>query len=171
MTDNGMDYGQQELPAPNPKHVLDGPTKVREFCLGGKAVFSLYSHKTTRHYTYRIKRSGNTYWVSRLTNPEHNEGLKWLFLGGLFDEAIRFGATKQTETADRQSIQFEIFNWFWDELQHRDKIHRKLSVFHEGKCARCGLPLTDPFSITQGFGPSCRQKRVARSNIDDRIES
>ena len=36
----------------------------------------------------------------------------------------------------------------------------QLELWHEGQCARCARPLTDPVSIERGFGPEC-VKRLA----------
>ena len=40
----------------------------------------------------------------------------------------------------------------------RDK---KVSLFHEGRCVRCGLPLTNPESIAVGLGSDCLEHQIA----------
>ena len=32
---------------------------------------------------------------------------------------------------------------------------RNVALFHEGKCCRCGMPLTHPVSISRAFGDDC----------------
>jgi hypothetical protein len=39
-----------------------------------------------------------------------------------------------------------------------DNNMRGFEVWHEGRCGRCGKPLTVPESIASGFGPDCIQK-------------
>jgi hypothetical protein len=45
----------------------------------------------------------------------------------------------------------------------RDK---KVSLLHEGKCVRCGLPLTNPESISIGLGSDCLEHQMnANKNL------
>jgi hypothetical protein len=46
-----------------------------------------------------------------------------------------------------------------------------LEVWHEGRCAKCGLKLTVPQSIMTGFGPTCAKKLgIACVEIDPELE-
>jgi hypothetical protein len=40
---------------------------------------------------------------------------------------------------------------------------RKVSLLHEGRCVRCGLPLTNPESISIGLGSDCLEHQMAAS--------
>lgn len=47
------------------------------------------------------------------------------------------------------------FVWFLEHVQNSNIIHKDLEFWHEGKCGKCGRPLTVPSSIAKGIGPSC----------------
>jgi hypothetical protein len=52
---------------------------------------------------------------------------------------------------------FVALNWALVNLA-ADIMPAQLEFWHEGRCARCARPLTDPASIEAGFGPECITK-------------
>ena len=42
---------------------------------------------------------------------------------------------------------------------------RNVALFHEGKCCRCGLPLTNPLSISRGLGDDCYRRYIQRVHM------
>lgn len=159
--DKGMYYGEEDwLPLfdtpRNETHRLVDPQRVKEFVLAGNCKITLQSVKTTRHYTYKIKRGDGELWfVSRLSD----EG--YIYLGTIrADKSFSF--TRNTPHLEIGGTYLKVFNWFWYRLQSRGSLHPKLAIFHEGRCGACGKELTDPVSIKEGYGPDCRRKKFSR---------
>lgn len=129
-----------------------------EFVLAGKAKITLKSEKTGKHYTFKIRKSdGESWFVSRLTG-----GNCYRYLGTIFPNGFR--STKKSEHWKYHWLKesFDAFNWFWRKLNQDQAIPQGVLLFHEGRCAACGLELTDPVSIKMGFGPDCAKKRLQR---------
>ena len=133
------------------------PILLREFILAGRAKITLKSEMSGQHYTYKITKGDTDVWfVKRLTTDNN-----YIYLGAIFPGG--FVRTPKTSHTAFVSKQFQIWNWFWLRLGNGGGIHPELKVYHEGRCGRCGIELTDPESIKQGYGPECRKKRYQRS--------
>lgn len=147
-------------PPPN-GHEFNDPGLLKEFCESGNAIITLFSQKTTRHFSFKIKekRTG-VFFVSTLMTTG------WEYIGSVVDEAFSF--TRATPRANIGTPHYEAFKWFWGNLV-RGKMQPKLVVYHEGKCGACGRPLTDPVSIKLGLGPECRQKKFKRPAVSDKV--
>jgi hypothetical protein len=125
--------------------------QIVQFMSAGRAVFTLRSRKTGEHLTYKIEKKRITnhtanelFFVSVLRGPE-----EWTYIGVYDDRARRVNLTRNSRvTADAPS--FKGLNWF---LKHIG--HPRVEFRHEGKCCRCGRPLTHPDSIDSGIGPEC----------------
>jgi hypothetical protein len=156
MDDNGMDYAQiplfQKMPS-NGDQVFEDPHRLREFILAGRAKITLQSIKTTKHYTYKIKRGDGELWFVHRLGPDNN----YVYIGTIRGDKS-FASTRKTPHKELGGEQLKIFNWFWFRLQSKDSMHPDLIVYHEGRCGMCGTELTDPESIKHGYGPDCRKK-------------
>lgn len=130
-----------------------------EFVLAGKAKITLRSEKTGKHYTFKIRKSdGESWFVSRLTG-----GNCYRYLGTIFPDGFR--STRKSEHLKYHWLResFEAFDWFWRRLNADQQIPADVTLFHAGRCGMCGLELTDPVSVKEGYGPDCRKKRLRRS--------
>jgi hypothetical protein len=140
-------------------HCFDTLQTAREYVFAGKAIFTLESRKTGAHYTYKVKKCeakpgekdpGNLYFVSQMTAGSADEG-QWSYLGIVRDG--KFTITKKsTANADAPSVKAFAFFMALKEL------HPLLSVYHTGRCGKCGRTLTVPESINSGIGPECAKK-------------
>lgn len=138
---------------------------IKEFILAGRAKFTIRSEKTGKHYTYKVKKEkdGKVWYVSRLT--ANND---YMYLGSIFqEEDMQFRTTRKTSTYSHYSEGWTAFDWLWKYLR-KDLMPPNLSFFHAGRCGMCGLELTDPVSIKEGYGPDCRKKRLQRPFIHGR---
>lgn len=154
--DNPDLFGQP--PEKNALPIFNAEDAV-EFILAGKAKITLRSEKTGHHYTYKI-RAGDAegrWFVSRLT-----AGTQYRYLGTIFEDGFR--ATRESEHYRLKWLResFEAFDWFWRRLNVDRAIPRGVTLFHAGRCAACGVELTDPVSIKRGFGPECAKKKLRR---------
>lgn len=153
---NGPDLFDKPRPH---SHEFTDPDKLKEFIFAGKAKITLQSKRTTRHYTYKIRRGDHQIWfVSRLSD----EGYIYI---GIIRADGSFTFTSKTPHKEVGGPHTRAFNWFWYRLQSSNSIHPMLSVYHEGRCGACGLELTDPVSIREGYGPDCRRKKFSRPGM------
>ena len=87
-------------------HITD-PTTITDFLLAGRAVFTLKSKKTDRHYTYRVSRKKDDgkqatsllWFVSLMTAPDHFSYIGILGARGSGDVPL-FRTTKATQNPD-----------------------------------------------------------------------
>lgn len=136
-------------------HRVDEAERVVKFMLAGKAKFTIKSSRTGKHYTYKVKKGDGEYWyVSRLT--ANNE---YLYLGTIFPEG-GFRTTRKTSSYAHYSEGWNAFAWFWRRLSDDKAIPFDVEFYHAGRCGMCGLELTDPVSISEGYGPECRKKEL-----------
>lgn len=139
-------------------------TMLRDFMYAGKAKLSIRSEKTGKHFTYKIRKAPNapdTWFVWRLVKAGY------IYLGTIFpsDEQIphkSFRATRKTLPIIRTDPAYEGFVWFFRKMEELNDIPPNVTVYHEGKCGMCGIELTDPISIAEGYGPTCRKRRLQR---------
>jgi len=142
-------------------HPIESTDDARAFVLAGRAVFSLKSKTTGNHFTYRVKRAkgkedGRPWFVSVLVGPRNTSD--YAFIGCLFPnggKAPKFVRTKKARENvkdDAQSVRG--FRWFWDRVACGGW-ERQATLYHEGRCGRCGRTLTVPESVTRGLGPTC----------------
>lgn len=136
-------------------HLITDINTIKNFVFGGKAVFTLRSKKTDKHYSFAVRRKPNTqiYWVSVLCGPSNFEYNGYIAANGEY-------RTTNKSTHPDNHITHKVFNFL---LRNIDNLvlHPDLEFYHVGKCGVCGRPLTDPVSIEAGIGPTCR-KRVLR---------
>jgi hypothetical protein len=136
----------------------------KDWVLAGRAVFTIQQPAGAPekpHYTFKVKRvEPNGQWpeaffVKLLTRP--NNQTDFTYIGKLTK------ATGQTKTTGK-SVKFEgsyplrLLNRTLARVWANDNVafeKHGYHVHHEGRCARCGKPLTVPESIETGFGPEC----------------
>ena len=143
-------------------HITD-PTAITDFLLAGRAVFTLKSKKTDRHYTYKVSRLKKhvpvLWFVNLMTGPD-----TFVYIGILEkrnpmkpDVAV-FRTTGKTKNPDAPSVKG--FDWFSQQVFGEGARLDQVECWHEGRCGRCSRPLTDPQSIASGIGPICRTKGI-----------
>lgn len=137
---------------------LTNKEQVRNFVLGGKALFTLVSAKTGTRYTFKVRANDDrsAYFVSSLYGPDNESD--YAYLGMLFDGGAKFVVTKKSRfTVD--SSQAKAFAYLWHQLPEGlfnfEELPEQLEFWHEGCCCRCGRTLTVPSSIAAGIGPEC----------------
>jgi hypothetical protein len=131
------------------------PVLIRPFVLAGNAVITLQSKRTDHHYTYRIRSSKNPEdqdgrFVSVLAGPEEYRYLGMLRSAG---QAYHFTRTKKTGPL-HTTPSYLGFAYFWRFIETLH-LPPDMIIRHEGRCGRCGRPLTHPNSIDRGLGDEC----------------
>ncbi len=119
------------------------------FTFAGKAIITLESRKTDKHFTYRVKQAKDNnelFFVSVLVNTgEYN------YIGIVTKRGFQW--TKRS-TVPQNAPCLVAFNWFFN----LKTLPYELTVRHEGKCGCCGRSLTVPASIDRGIGPECAKR-------------
>ena len=131
---------------------MTDPEAIRRFVLAGQAVITLQSERTTHHFTYQVRKSDDSdvWFVSVLTGTDFG------YIGLLRENGIALQHTRKSKVA-ADSLSFRGFEFFWRHIATR-RLPPQMKVRHEGRCGRCGRPLTHPRSIDLGIGPECAGK-------------
>lgn len=133
--------------------------EVRRYLTGGKATFTLSSHKTGTHYTYRVaacESAHQLFFVAALRGPENERD--YAYIGRLVasdDAPWNFTHTRKS-SVQPESPTFQGFSWFVARLNAGKPMDRHFVP--SNTCARCGRLLTVPTSVHAGFGPECAKK-------------
>lgn len=131
--------------------------KAKDLIFAGKAIITIKSKDTGKHFTYKIstprgKRDVGPYFVSLMTGPDNNS--HYTYFATIFGkEKYRFNENKSR--ISKQSLGIRAFEWFLLHLLE-GSINDRVLLYHEGRCCRCGKRLTEPKSIETGLGPFCR---------------
>lgn len=135
------------------------PQEVKDFVLGGRAIFTIRSQATGKRFTYRLYRSAkkkNIYFLSLLTGPNNLNDYSYM---GLIDS--NYGLlpirTKGSEIGE-DAVSYKAISFFLRGLNLYPPVLSGIDFFHEGRCCRCARTLTVPESITRGIGPECASR-------------
>lgn len=135
-------------------HLIADPSDALAFVYGGKARFTLVSKATGKRYTYRMAKSKDDtlglFFASVLTGPNNDTDYK--YIGYTRGEGLKYG-----QRGDPFSSAYKALAWALARL-HAGLMPAELAFWHEGRCAMCARPLTDPVSIARGLGPECATK-------------
>jgi len=134
---------------------MQRPSDINRFLTAGKAILTLKSEATQKHYTYQVIASDTSerIFVRVLTGPDNS--YDYMYIGycyvhkaanGIMIGPMRFGAKGQPDHPASKA-------WIW--AAKNGFAHESLSVHHEGRCGACGRRLTTPESISLGLGPEC----------------
>lgn len=131
----------------------------RDFILAGRAVFTV-AGKAAR-FTFRINRKESenarypdpSYFVSvRTGGGDDKRAYSYV---GLLD--VRTGRVKFTKGSkiNATAPAAKALQWTLAKVWAGEPLPAPAAIYHEGRCGRCGRPLTVPESILTGFGPEC----------------
>lgn len=138
-------------PAPH-QHSVDA-SGVADFALAGNARFTVVSNRTGTRFTFRVRQTqeGNPWFVSVLTGGDNTSD--YTYLGTLFQDGAYRHGRKSTISATAPSA--KAADWFFNKALRDPEAMAQCTVYHEGRCGRCGRVLTVPSSIASGIGPEC----------------
>lgn len=125
---------------------------TNQFIMAGRAVFTVSNNKN-EHYTFKVLAFEDKLFVKIRTGEEYTYLGMWVE-GQNQPKVIPTKASKMT--AD--SKPFKVFNWAIGVIFNHKKLPAGYTIQHEGKCGKCGRPLTNPQSIETGLGPVCSGK-------------
>jgi uncharacterized protein DUF6011 len=141
-------------------HCNAGQLEGRRFFLAGKAIFTITSHRTGKHYTYRINKKDDdptkppVYFVALLTGPNNEND--YSYVGMLDAETGDVRRTKGSRVGE-DAESFKGVRWALSHVFAGRPLVGAM-IQHAGRCGRCARTLTEPESIACGIGPECRGK-------------
>lgn len=139
---------------------IKSPAEALTFMLAGKAVVTLKSARTGRHFTFKLRAIPQpsdwmTHFVSLRTG---GPGEKIFGYMGYLNKSHEFQlgkphkvkvlSTDMSVSALRYALAYLAKN----------EMPPNCEIWHEGACGRCGRRLTVPASIASGLGPECAGK-------------
>ena len=140
------------------RHQFSNAGDALAFVLAGDATFTAVSMKSGARYTFQVSKPDNfnpqrpLWFVRVLTGP--NNTADYTYIGKIGND-LRFALTAKSKmTSDSAPV--KAFDWVLSGLLRNVIVG--VEIWHEGKCGRCGLPLTVPESIASGIGPTCASK-------------
>ena len=128
--------------------VMTNPAAIKAFLGAGKATVTLQSQATDNHYTYRVIKKDDVSLVLILTGGDQ----EFTYLGMIGNRGFTLTPKSRLNNG---SVPVKAFRYFYDNVIGAGRLPSQLTVRHEGKCGRCGRPLTHPDSIDSGIGPEC----------------
>jgi hypothetical protein len=139
------------------------PDQFRNFMFAGRSVFTLENSETGNYITFKISQIQKNYKpvpgqfkVQCKSLGDGDYGYK--FLGFLNLNERRF----KRRFWDSNYIGYKTLVWLLKNLGRLEDF-AKLSIYHEGRCCKCGMPLTVPESIDSGIGPECNKRMHSKS--------
>lgn len=143
----------------------------KDFLLAGRAVFTV-AGKATR-FTFKIRRKepqagsrfGPSYYVDVLTGvkplpddaDEDEFNSPYSYLGILNADTGAVKLTKGSKVTEADQA-LKALRWTLALVWAGRELPAPAAIYHEGRCGRCGKPLTVPESILSGIGPDCAKK-------------
>ena len=126
---------------------------TKAFVLAGNALFTVESATDNTRFTYKVNKSedGKVWFVSLLTGPNNESDYKYICY--FRDDMIV--KVSQKSAMRYKSEPVSLFRYLLKQMNSGIQSMFELSVYHSGKCGRCGRTLTTPRSIELGFGPEC----------------
>lgn len=133
--------------------------EAMQFLLGGQAIFTIENTSRGTQFTFQVRadKGGARHYVSVLTGSDNQRD--YTYLGTIFHRRDYHHGRRSTIQPTAKSAQ--AFAWFWKLMLSSAPVPSTLDVFHEGRCGRCGRPLTRGESLRAGFGPVCADKVAA----------
>jgi len=141
-------------------HVIPS-CNVLAYMTAGKATFTARGREHS--FTFRVKQpkfdgvpAENLRYVSVLTGPDNTTS--YTFIGCLVRKMGRWEfrfSPKARISQDATSV--VAFKWIIRRLVDGMGLTNEVEIWHDGRCGKCGHPLTVPESIETGLGPICAQ--------------
>jgi len=145
----------------------------KQFFIGGNCTFTVKvpeafasQHGCNLHYTYKIecaepneKFPNPAHFVKLLTGPNNTEDFSYLGMLNPATGEVRLTAKSYAhDTAWSVRIVRRVLAQVFEGEGMPKIIACGWDVDHEGRCGRCGRPLTVPESIEIGIGPDCAEQ-------------
>lgn len=144
------------------EHRLTKCSDIEQFIFAGNATFTIVGRE--KRYTYKIKRAEETigfisptpWFVSVLVGPDNTSNFSYI---GIITESEKT-SIRVTKNSRSHPVPLAGLEWILRKIlvfSPNDCLPEHIEFWHQGRCGRCGRPLTVPESIERGIGPECAQ--------------
>ncbi len=128
----------------------------KEFLFGGHAIFTV-ANPNDEYYTFRVTAPDDQHelypiwFLSVLTGP--NNQTDYSYAATVRQNGFIKVTGKSKFTPDSKPV--KVAQWAINLILAGGKLPEGYKIHHEGRCGKCGRPLTTPASIESGIGPIC----------------
>jgi hypothetical protein len=142
-------------------HILQHSDAIK-FIFAGNSTFTVLNTQTGNRFTYKVKLAKNSkednpiFFVKVLTNPDIYQ-----FIGSISKNNYKH-SQKSKISVEAQSV--KVFQYILVHLIKGD-LNSCVEIWHEGRCGKCGRPLTVPQSIEIGIGPDCLKTMMDKQTM------
>lgn len=136
------------------------PLSLPRLFFAGRAVLTFFNPATEKHITVHVKQARDKkdrkvrlpiFFVNISLLGDKEQGM--VFAGTIFQDTMTYKPAKNLLPNSQLA---QVFNFVLNAVAHPHLLRTKgISLLHEGRCCRCGLPLTNPQSIERGLGDDC----------------
>ena len=141
------------------------PKSALRFILGGDATVTLVSRRTGARLTYKVRQKKEKsepepplYFVSLLTGPDNENDYSPIGIIVAKGGGWAFYPTRKARMAGINEDAPSVRAMRWALRFLPTGMPPQTDVWHDGRCGKCGRPLTVPESISTGIGPVCMAK-------------
>ena len=132
----------------------------------GRAVLTFENHEAGTHMTVKVSQARDKQDRKKLL-PMFHVSVKLLgdrlqsyaYAGTVFTDSGNWNLSRKVNPNDQIA---RVFRWLKAVTANPEALRGKVNLFHEGRCCKCGLPLTHPESISTAIGPKCLKDMMAR---------
>ncbi len=127
-----------------------------DFLKAGRAVFTAVNPTGTR-YTYRISQPKEDcpFFIGLLTGPDNTHNFTYL---GIYNPKNGEVTLTRKSQFFYNSLPVKVLQWAIRVVHEGRTLPEGYAIQHEGRCGRCGRPLTVPESLDTGLGPDCAEQ-------------
>ena len=100
------------------------------------------------------------FFLSVLTGPSNEDDYQ--YIGSIRTSGVH-SIVHGGRAGNPEHPAFKAMAWMLRQIENSNPLQMPVSVefWHEGRCAKCARPLTDPASIARGLGPECASKGLS----------
>jgi hypothetical protein len=129
------------------QNILTGKD-IPEFVFAGNSTFTLSGNGVRATYRVVLSSDEKVFFVRYLSGPDNESSYSYLGHVSKRDRQFFLGKKMTAESVSAQLF-IKLFESF------KARTESGLTVWHHGRCGRCGRLLTVPESIAAGIGPDC----------------
>lgn len=131
----------------------------------GRAVLTFENLEAGTHMTVKVSQARDKQDRKKLLPLFHvNVSLlgdrvsRYLYAGTVNTEEGNWYLSRKISPDEQVA---RVFRWLKAVTANPESLRGKINLYHEGRCCKCGLPLTHPESISTAIGPHCLKHMIA----------
>lgn len=137
------------------RHTINNIDQIWDYIRGGRGMFTMESQVSGTHITYKVgcpkdleEGKPKPLFIKFLAPDD------FYFIGTIWEDKIEYKHSAKAR-ASEDSASVKGLKWLVKHIQQKKNLPKDMAFWHEGICAVCGRPLTNPESIEAGIGPIC----------------